>query len=333
MPAVDFDRLKALAVRLTGEDVLELEQGKARYVSHFGVALPEDLNHLEATFPGWRKRLERPPEGKMPAVRKEPPQETPPAKVIPLLWKKDERGIPRPILRSALFAVIKKGQRQALERVEIASLPGIKILFTGIQLDQADLDVYLHCLHLARESGSWEPIRISEVAFLKSLGRSIGKANVAWLRRSLARLCAAVLEVQVTLEDGATVGYMGAMIQDCHYAKPSEEKTRRCRIQLNPKLASLFNGGLWVALDWETRKALKGHPLAQWLHAFYSTHDAPYPYKVATLMKLCGGQNTCIRDFRRKLREAAKRLAGETGWKVWIDENDCLRVEKTSPKQ
>ncbi len=46
----------------------------------------------------------------------------------------------------------------------------------------------------------------------------------------------------------------------------------------------LFNRDSWTQIDWNIRRALIGHPLAQWLHGFYSTHAAKsIPYKAETL--------------------------------------------------
>jgi hypothetical protein len=71
----------------------------------------------------------------------------------------------------------------------------------------------------------------------------------------------------------------------------------------------MFGRDGWTQIDWSIRQNLRGHPLAQWLHGFYSTHAQPYPLKIETLHKLCGserGAETKIDTERNKVM---------TGWR------------------
>lgn len=335
MANIENQRIKAIANSLTREDLAVLDQGEAVYLGGLGMVMPEDLKSVDAAFPEWRKRLEessgdasRPPE-RIPDKPAAAKQKQPPAEIIPLpFWHENERGIPCGILRSALFVVMRRGRRKELDKAEIVSLGNIKIIYTGFQLDQFDLDVFLQCLHLFRsQKCSSKPILISEKAFLKAIGRSTGKNNKVCLRESLTRLNGAVLQIEVLLENGSKVGYSGTLIES-YIFKEDENGFRRNWIRLNPDIAKLFEGGLWVALDWETRKSLKGHPLAQWLHSFYSSHEKPYPYKVKTIKSLCGSDAEKLFHFRSSLKRAATLISSTTGWKMRIDDNDCLQVEK-----
>jgi hypothetical protein len=66
----------------------------------------------------------------------------PQAKIVQLpLWPEPTRGTPNSFLRGALFAAIQGKERQGLQRQVLASQKGSTIRFTGIQLDQSDLDV------------------------------------------------------------------------------------------------------------------------------------------------------------------------------------------------
>ena len=76
-----------------------------------------------------------------------------PAKVIQLpLWPEPKRGAPNAVLRGALFAAVHKDRRY-MDRELLAAQDGIKVRFTGKQLDQSDLDVWEQVLHLARDAG------------------------------------------------------------------------------------------------------------------------------------------------------------------------------------
>ncbi|RMN57114.1 hypothetical protein ALQ56_200249 [Pseudomonas syringae pv. papulans] len=80
----------------------------------------------------------------------------------------------------------------------------------------------------------------------------------------------------------------------------------------------------------EERRALKGKQLALWLHGTYSTQDAPFAYKVETLLNLCDSETKKIFHFRASLKKALSDLSVVTGWTCWIDEKtDLVHVVKT----
>ena len=65
-----------------------------------------------------------------------------PTKVVRLpLWPAELRTCPSCVLRSALFGVVQRGRRKALEREILATWEGVTLRYTGWRLDQADLDV------------------------------------------------------------------------------------------------------------------------------------------------------------------------------------------------
>lgn len=229
---------------------------------------------------------------------------------------------PNSILRSALFSVIKKGTRGHLTRKEITAASGYSILFTGIQLDQADLDVWLHCLRLTRDALG-EPVIVSLDKFLSAIGRARGGSNAEWLRDSLARLGSAVIQVK---SGPLTLMLKGRMV--C-YDELEQESRSAIRLTVSPSMAKLFGFASWSALSNEVRKKLIGHPLAQWLHAFYATHTTPIPIAISTLRELCGTQTSELFEFRRNLKEAAARLE-EVGfihnWSVGKEKFTISRV-------
>ena len=64
-----------------------------------------------------------------------------------------------------------RGRRRALEREILATWAGVVIRYTGWRLDQADLDVWLSALHLAREHPLGEPVSVRINAVLRAMGR------------------------------------------------------------------------------------------------------------------------------------------------------------------
>ncbi len=242
------------------------------------------------------------------------------ARVVQLpLWPEPVRGMPNSILRSAMFGAIRRGRRTFLQGEPIASYEGITILQTGPRLDQADLDVWEQCIHMARTNGLGTRIQFAAHGFLKTIERSTGKSQHEWLRNAIRRLASSVVEVK----DGKRA-YFGPMLH--HGAR--DDETGHYRIEINPAIASLYGSDGWSQIEFEQRKALKRQPLAQWLHGFYSTHAVPYPIKVETIHRLSGSENKELKSFRRELRGALEKLEAATGWTWSIDNADLVRIGK-----
>lgn len=247
-------------------------------------------------------------------------------------WPEKTRGIPNVCLRSALFAVIKRGRRRAVDREPIASLKGVTIQFTGWRLDQGDFDVLAQALHfLAHKTDpkARQCLRIRAKPFLAAIGRQSGKSGREWLKQSLRRLAGSTVEIKIDLQHGSQKGsfaYTGPLIDE--FCSRDEELSSVIRI--NPRLAGLFDVG-WTQVQWQQRLQLKTD-LAKWLHGFYASHRSPFPVKVATLKHLCGSECARLVDFRRGLRIAMKELievGAILGWA--IDQEDKLTVVRLSP--
>ncbi|MBB1489594.1 Replication initiator protein A [Oceanospirillum sp. D5] len=243
------------------------------------------------------------------------------AEVIRLpVWPESVRGMPNTVLRSALFGAIRRGPRKYQDRVEKACLNGIRLIHSGPTLDQADLDVWQQCLHLAKDNALGSYIEFSAHSFLKGIQRSTGKSQHEWLKGSFMRLAGSVVEIS----DGTST-YFGPLI---HHGKRNED-TGLYGIEINPAMAILFNDTSWTQLEFDQRMALKRQPLAQWLHGFYSTHAQPYPIKVSTLHELCGSETQQMYHFRSELKKALGVLHELSDWEWQIDDKDLVHIKKT----
>lgn len=274
----------------------------------------QPLSKLLASIEATRQKAKERQPVDLPAVPAAPP------KAIQLpLWPDPVRGVPNSVLRSALFGAIKRGKRAYQDGVKKASVDGVTVVHTGPQLDQADLDVWEQCLHLARTGGLGVEIRFTGHGFLKAIGRGTGKSQHEWLKSALRRLMTSLVE----LEDGKKA-YAGQLLH--HWYR--DEETGHHVMELNPKIAAMYGTDGWTQVEWEQRQALKKQPLAQWLHGFYSTHAAPFPYKVETLHRLCGSEQEELRHYREKLRKALDAVAVATGWTWEIDDADLVKIDK-----
>jgi hypothetical protein len=247
-------------------------------------------------------------------------------------WPEKTRGIPNVCLRSALFAVIKRGRRRVVNREPIASLKGVTIQYTGWRLDQGDFDVLAQVLHFLAhkpDPKARQFLRIRAKPFLAAIGRQSGKSGREWLKQSLGRLAGSTVEISIDLNHGSQKGnfaYTGPLVDE--FCLSDEERSSVIRI--NPRLAGLFDVG-WTQVQWHQRLQLKTD-LAKWLHGFYVSHRAPFPVKIATLKHLCGSECARLVDFRRGLRTAMNELIEVGAILGWgIDQEDKLTVVRLSP--
>lgn len=252
----------------------------------------------------------------------------PPVARNPLIlpyWDPNTRGIPDSILRSALFGAIKRGPRKHLDNELMYAIGDLTVKYTGKRLDQGDLDIYLGILHCAQHQGTplGQPVYCTDRQFLQVIGRSTGKSDRDWLRDGRTRL--KVNQVEIIL--GCEKSYGGSLIQNWY----RDEGRKMTAVVLDPLLQTLFDPGYWTSVSWEQRSKLKGHPLAQWLHAFYSTHDKPYEYTVGKLHKLCGSECKKLNDFAKELKQALSLIAETSGWKCEVTgtgENARVSIKK-----
>jgi len=245
-----------------------------------------------------------------------------PNKVVTLpLWPEVIRACPSCVLRSALFGVIKRGRRRYLERQIIATWVDSTIRYTGITLDQADLDVWLALLHLAREQGLGTEIQTTIHGLLKSLGRCTGKRDHEWLKIVVARLTAGTVEITVGKKT-----YGGSLIGSFE----RDEETKDYRLCLNPKMVVLFEDNAYTLLEREQRHGLR-MDLAKWLHGYILSHQAtaksPHRIGLERLQALCGSETGERWKFRQQVREAMDELLNAGVVARWrISANDALEV-------
>jgi hypothetical protein len=239
------------------------------------------------------------------------------------LWPEPQRASPNAFLRSAVFPAIQGKTRRYMKKEIIAAQNGYEINFTGQMLDQSDFDIWMQAAHIARSSPLGTECHFTGRGFLKSIGRSGGGKDIEWLKGSLARLQTSMLEIKI----GPKWLRLNLLVRSS-----GDDETTDFILKFDPILIKLFDLDNWTALRWEERRKLKGKPLALWLHGYYSSHAAPYPIKVETLMKLSGSKGP-LRNFRIRLETAFKELEVWAEIKATFD-GDLVTVETNpSPTQ
>ena len=256
-------------------------------------------------------------ERRVAAPKKKQPQSNP--QMLLELWPEDVRGVPNAILRSALFSVMK--ERPAATRELLAAVDGIEVRFTGIRLNQKDLDYFELILHLQRMQPLGASIRFTASAFLKAMGLSVGKYQYDELKEVIARLGANKTEITWVAEKKT---FARSLIEKFD----RDEETQEYVVTLNPELMKLYNTG-YTYIDWEQRQALGRNMLAKSLHGLYASHASPYAYKVETIRALTGSNVKEIYKFRQLLRTALDELVSVKALVEWqIDKNDLVHVKR-----
>ena len=240
---------------------------------------------------------------------------------------------PNTFLQSAMFGMVQRGRRKYIEKKKIVSFHNVEVFFTGGELDQGDLDVILHSVHLAaQQSKQNRPnglVEFSVRGFLKELGKKPGKSGQDWLFNSIRRLCACLVEVRYGENVRQAVLsrlriYGGPLIYDFYH----DPMKNRFFLRVNADLGSLLELG-WASLEWQQRLRLNTS-LAKWLHGLYSSANL-YPIKTGTICHLSRSGCKELYKFRQQLKKALNELVAIKAIGAWkIDDEDKVHVVSLS---
>lgn len=219
---------------------------------------------------------------------------------VPAPQHPDARIAPNGALRSALFAALPRDQklRPMLAGAAVVSVTGVSVTYTGHQLDQLDLDLWLTILHLHSGRRLGETLELSSYELLRALGLTDSGETREDLAAWMLRLHAG----QVVLRQARGV-FPGHLLEEASRGLDGDH----WRVRLSPLLAAVLGPADWTGLDWPVRRELRGKPLAQWLHGYLSSHDQAHPLRPATLRALSGSR-AAPRSFATTLRRALAAL-------------------------
>jgi hypothetical protein len=250
------------------------------------------------------------------------------------LWPEDRRGVPNVIVRSALFSAGKPTKvRQSYRDHELPAAIGTKsIAYTGQQLYQHELDVWLEVVHRCRLRPAGTETDFHVHGFLKSLRRATGNKDHKQLHATLGLLHATSIRVVSERDErGRAIGYRGHLIDKFRF----NDQLLRWEVGIHPEIAELFapKEHTWLHID--ARLELGKNYLAKWCHGYFSSHRKPYPVGVSRLRELSGSATSRLRRFREALSDALdevsrveRRHKRRFEWKV--DEQDLVHVVRES---
>lgn len=231
-------------------------------------------------------------------------------------WPNNKRAAPNSMVRCSLFRAALAGKsdgRKMHRNTQLPSLGNEEVFYSGDDLDQKDMDVWMAVLQLFREKPVGDSVRVSSNQLLKLAGLSSSGTSHEALKQRLDRLTFAHIKLNPT-DPLSKYSFHGSLLQRAERSSDGGV----WEISLAPRLKLLFSDGYtWV--DWEIRNSLKRSPLAQWLHSFYRSHSEPLPFSTSRLHSMCGSESQEMRFFRNDLKKAFRRLSsacGEFGVKI-----------------
>ena len=236
-------------------------------------------------------------------------------------WHDDRRGSPNSLIRCALFAAIQSKDRLDLKRAEIFSQEGITVTYTGEQLNQEDLTVWLALVDLMKKDPLGTECRFTAHEILKYMDLGTGANAYERLRYSILRMtaCAVVIETERYI-------YGKSLIEGFVIDKDTNEY----KVTLNRHLIKLFGDSDWTAINWDQRKQLRHKPLCLKLHDYYSSHKQPIPISLEFLADLSGCKNSQKASFKRQVKTALEELVKIGFLRSYSIEMNAVKVERTS---
>lgn len=239
-------------------------------------------------------------------------------KILPNVARDGALAAPNATLRCALFAGANATSRRGLRRETLASLSNFRLIYTGLRLDQGDLDCWLAVLQAAHESPTNPDGRfcVSGRRLLRLMGLKNTGPNQDLLDGRLSKLKSGAIDLK-----GDRYSYEGSLIDEVF----RDSVTRHVVIKLNPRMAILFGGESgWTKLSLDVRSRLGRNALAKWLYAYLASHRVPTPIGVSLLKELSSSEYAELWRFRQHLRKALNALNHVTSWELNIDDSDCL---------
>jgi hypothetical protein len=228
-------------------------------------------------------------------------------------FKDENSAIPKQMLRGSLFAPITRGRRKAITDKPVGTFDGGEIRFTGVQLDQGDLDVLLMLTKLLSDfsnSGNvcrvpdenfdfYSRVKFTRYSFLKALGRNCNSRGYKWLKESILRLSSGVIQVVL---DGK--GMINKPILGASYM--SEDGLMA--VDMSQEYIKLFSRQNFSFIDTASRLELTGD-FTKWLQGFVSTHTGESQYSAEKLKELSGSKQKSIKHWiLRQAKPAFEQL-------------------------
>jgi TrfA protein len=248
------------------------------------------------------------------------------------LWPDDRRGAPNAILRSAVFSAGKPASKRVVhDDALLPILPPYAVYYSGPQLYQPDLDVWLELLHRCRLTPLGLSATVSMRSLLRGLGRAQNEKSHLYTLESARALTKATINARRRDARGRLIAeHAGHLLEEFLW----DAQLGVWTVKLNQRIAAMFAPDEHTWLGASARRELGKGYLAKWLHGYFSTHREPHPISVERLRDLSGTSTKQLRDFRGALRRALAEVARveradgrRFEWRV-VPESDLVEVSR-----
>jgi hypothetical protein len=239
-------------------------------------------------------------------------------------WTSDRRGVPNPLIRGGLFCSRLSAPRETCKSKNIASLSHTNVIYTGEELRQDDLSVWMSIINKGRNLQLGSPIMFTAYELIKDMKWRIHSESYTRLKDCIERLKATSLKI--TNKD-EKAGYAGSLIRDFAFDAMSDEGKPKWQVRLEPTIVKLFINDNTTLIEWEQRRQIGTRAaLALWLHTFYSSHKIPIPFTVEKLHELSKSDEKRVSNFKIRLRAALERLIETNFLSSYHFKNDMVYV-------
>lgn len=239
-------------------------------------------------------------------------------------WPDDERALPEDFIACALFTASKA--TSYVTRLQLASINGLSVIFTGKRLTQVHADVWMGIMHLARSRPEGTAIWFRERELLELIGRHTHQGQREQLKKWLSQLTATEVLIQ---DDSKKQRYGGTLLP--WRSEYDGDGHTIFAVDINRDLARILSGNFLAHLDWQVRKNLQNKPLALWLQTYFQRFKRPVP--LAQVHALSGSTSS-IKKFRQNIVAALEELHAAGGPSARLDrETDTvLIVRRPAPR-
>ncbi len=205
--------------------------------------------------------------------------------------------MPAIFARSPIFGIVENGKRRYLENEVIISWSGYEIRFTGLQLTQHDLDVWLEAFCRALKNNNYS-FEYATYDFLKAIGKLNSGKNSNLLDKSFTSLSTCYVEIRT---DDVLI-YAGKLIDEYRRGRGKVKS----KVAINPDIIRLF-GKDYVVINRSFRQGLKTN-FQKWQYNYISSQRAtpkdPHRINLENIQPLTGSIDSNLRRFRVKFKSA-----------------------------
>lgn len=249
--------------------------------------------------------------------------------VLPL-WSEDMRGVPNPMIRSGLFGARSTRTRQNFDEQNVVSLSNFEILYTGKELLQDDLSVWMALINMASRQPIGDAIFFSGYQLVKDLGWRLHSESYDRAKESIKRLKTNELKIQVK---GGTAAYAGSLIREYAWKVDRPAGGRSWMVRFEPMIAELFREDSTTFLAWEQRLSIGPRAtLTLWLHSYLTSHRDPFPITIGKIHELSRSEQKELRFFKRRVLACLERLVEIGFLKSFHLDGDTVHVVKAVPR-